>query len=73
MRRLPDRMDGTGNERWRVVRLDDNGHRFVVVECQSQAEAQRIAEEMGRRGHKQAYWVEIAGAGGAVDSGATAG
>jgi len=39
-------MDGIGNERWRVVRLDDNGHRFVVVECQSQAEAQRIAEEM---------------------------
>ncbi len=66
--RLPDPTDGTGTERWRVVRLDDNGHRFVVVECQSQAEAQRIAEEMGRRGHKQTYWVEIAGAGGAVAS-----
>jgi hypothetical protein len=43
---------------WRVLRLDDNGNRFVVAECASEEEAQQIADEFTARGHKQAYWVE---------------
>jgi len=54
---------GSGTERtarvvWRVLRLDDNGNRFVIAECASEDEASRIADEFTARGHKQAYWVE---------------
>ena len=60
---------GSGTERtarvvWRILRLDDNGNRFVVAECAAEAEAQRIAAEFIARGHKQAYWVECDGDGG---------
>jgi hypothetical protein len=43
---------------WRILRLDDNGNRFVVAECVSEDEARRVADEFTARGHKQAYWVE---------------
>ena len=43
---------------WRVIRLDDNGHRYLMAECESQDEAQRIVDEFVARGHKQSYWVE---------------
>ena len=43
---------------WRILRLDDNGNRFVVAECASEDEARRIADEFSARGHKQTYWVE---------------
>jgi len=45
-------------ERWRVLRLDDNDQRYLVTECSSEAEAQRIAAEYTAKGHKQCYWVE---------------
>ncbi len=48
-------------ESWRVVRIDDNGNRFVVAEFQGRAEAERVANEMNARGHKQVYWVEPGG------------
>jgi hypothetical protein len=43
---------------WQVLRLDDNGNRFVVADCASEDEARRIAAEFTARGHKQVYWVE---------------
>ena len=43
---------------WQVLRLDDNGNRFVVARCASEDEARRLADEFSARGHKQAYWVE---------------
>jgi len=43
---------------WCILRHDDNGNRFVVAECASEEEAQRIADEFAARGHKQVYWVE---------------
>lgn len=46
---------------WRILRLDDNGNRFVVAECASEEEARRIADEFAARAHKQAYWVEPVG------------
>lgn len=46
---------------WRVLRLDDNGNRFVVAQCASEDEARRIADAFTARGHKQAYWVECDG------------
>lgn len=45
-------------ERWRVLRLDDNDQRYLVTECSSETEAQRIAAEYTAKGHKQCYWVE---------------
>jgi hypothetical protein len=44
--------------RWRVVRLDDNGNTFVVVELPSREDAERRVRELEARGHKQTYWVE---------------
>ena len=43
---------------WQVLRLDDNGNRFIVAEYTSEDEARRIADEFTARGHKQVYWVE---------------
>lgn len=47
---------------WQVIRLDDNGNRNVMAELDSQEEAQRVADDVIARGHKQAYWVERAAA-----------
>ena len=43
---------------WSVWRLDDNGNRFLVQSGLPRSEAERIAAEFERRGHKQTYWVE---------------
>ena len=51
----------TARRVWRVLRLDDNGNRFVVAECVSEEEARRLADAFTARGHKQAYWVECDG------------
>ena len=45
-------------DRWRVVRLDDNGNTYVVVDDLSEAEARRKAAELEARAHKQSYEVE---------------
>ncbi len=44
--------------RWRVVRQDDNGNVFVVVEVTSEGEARSIADDLEARAHKQLYSVE---------------
>ncbi|MEZ4336373.1 MAG: SPOR domain-containing protein [Sandaracinaceae bacterium] len=46
------------DERWRVLRQDDNGNRYVVVVVTSVEEAERIVATFEARGHEQMYWVE---------------
>ncbi|WP_158718661.1 SPOR domain-containing protein [Streptomyces griseus] len=43
---------------WLVIRQDDNGNRYRVGRYETQDEAQRIADTLDARGHKQLYWVE---------------
>ena len=43
---------------WQVIRLNDNGNRYVLAERDSEEEAQRIVDDFMARGHRQAYWVE---------------
>jgi hypothetical protein len=44
--------------RFRVMRQDDNGNRFVVKSVTSRCEANALAGEYESRGHKQTYWVD---------------
>ncbi|WP_307125138.1 SPOR domain-containing protein [Streptomyces sp. B1I3] len=46
---------------WLVIRQDDNGNRYRVGRYATQDEAQRIADDLDRHGHKQLYWVERVG------------
>ncbi|RAJ67888.1 sporulation related protein [Streptomyces sp. KhCrAH-43] len=43
---------------WLVIRQDDNGNRYRVGRYATQGEAQRAADKLQDRGHKQLYWVE---------------
>ncbi|MFI8372150.1 SPOR domain-containing protein [Streptomyces sp. NPDC085466] len=43
---------------WLVIRQDDNGNRYRVGRYATQDEAQKIADTLDSRGHKQIYWVE---------------
>ncbi|MFJ9039362.1 SPOR domain-containing protein [Streptomyces sp. NPDC102406] len=43
---------------WLVIRQDDNGNRYRVGRYATRAEAQRTADSLDDRGHKQLYWVE---------------
>jgi pyridoxine kinase len=45
-------------DRWRVMRQDDNGNEFLVGAHDSRAEADAEAARLEARGHKQTYWVE---------------
>jgi hypothetical protein len=45
-------------ERWRVLRLDDNGNTFLIANVETEAEALAIAKAFEARGHKQMYFVE---------------
>ncbi|MFB7596052.1 SPOR domain-containing protein [Streptomyces sp. NPDC056160] len=53
--------DSTITLPWLVVRQDDNGNRYRVGRYATRAEAQKIADSLGERGHKQLYWVECVG------------
>lgn len=53
--------DGTITLPWLVVRQDDNGNRYRVGRYATRAEAQKIADSLDSRGHKQLYWVERVG------------
>ncbi|MFI2430724.1 SPOR domain-containing protein [Streptomyces sp. NPDC018693] len=53
--------DGTISLPWLVIRQDDNGNRYRVGRYPTRAEAQKIADSLDRRGHKQLYWVEHIG------------
>ncbi|MFE1380793.1 SPOR domain-containing protein [Streptomyces sp. NPDC058740] len=46
---------------WLVIRQDDNGNRYRVGRYATEAEAQKIADSLDDRGHKQLYWVERIG------------
>ncbi|MEV6791098.1 SPOR domain-containing protein [Streptomyces sp. NPDC051320] len=46
---------------WQVIRQDDNGNRYRVGQYATRDEAQRIADTLDGRGHKQLYWVERIG------------
>ncbi|MGW0709062.1 SPOR domain-containing protein [Streptomyces sp. NPDC002643] len=50
--------DGTITLPWLVIRQDDNGNRYRVGRYATRAEAQKIADSLDGRGHKQLYWVE---------------
>ncbi|KAA0943236.1 MULTISPECIES: SPOR domain-containing protein [Streptomyces] len=50
--------DGTITLPWLVVRQDDNGNRYRVGRYATRGEAQKMADSLDVRGHKQLYWVE---------------
>ncbi|MEV0178170.1 SPOR domain-containing protein [Streptomyces sp. NPDC050625] len=50
--------EGTLSLPWLVIRQDDNGNRYRVGRYATRAEAQKIADSLDDRGHKQLYWVE---------------
>ncbi|MFI1923188.1 SPOR domain-containing protein [Streptomyces sp. NPDC020377] len=53
--------DSTISLPWLVIRQDDNGNRYRVGRYATRAEAQKIADSLDSRGHKQLYWVERIG------------
>lgn len=46
---------------WCLLRLDDNGNRFVMRRQLTRAEAEALARDYQARGHKQTYWAEREG------------
>ncbi|MDV9191469.1 SPOR domain-containing protein [Streptomyces sp. SR27] len=46
---------------WLVIRQDDNGNRYRVGRYATKDEAQKIADSLDDRGHKQLYLVERIG------------
>ncbi|MFI5802462.1 SPOR domain-containing protein [Streptomyces sp. NPDC051561] len=52
--------DGANRLPWLVVRQDDNGNRYRVGAYATRAEAERRAEMLDQRGHKQLYLIEQA-------------
>ncbi|MEV3989339.1 SPOR domain-containing protein [Streptomyces sp. NPDC049837] len=46
---------------WLVIRQDDNGNHYRVGRYATRDEAQKIADSLDTRGHKQLYWVEHVG------------
>ncbi|WP_142266023.1 SPOR domain-containing protein [Streptomyces sp. NBC_00080] len=55
--------DSTISLPWLVIRQDDNGNRYRVGRYATRAEAQKTADSLDSRGHKQLYWVERIGQG----------
>ncbi|MFG3659857.1 SPOR domain-containing protein [Streptomyces sp. NPDC047706] len=53
--------DSTVTLPWLVIRQDDNGNRYRVGRYATRSEAQKIADSLHSRGHKQLYWVERIG------------
>ncbi|AXG82839.1 SPOR domain-containing protein [Streptomyces paludis] len=53
--------DGGSGLPWLVIRQDDNGARYRVGRYATQDEAQKIADSLDGRGHKQLYSVERIG------------
>ncbi|MET9373368.1 SPOR domain-containing protein [Streptomyces sp. NPDC003035] len=43
---------------WLVIRQDDNGNRYRVGRYATKDEAQKVADSLDDRGHKQLYWIE---------------
>ncbi|MFF5102956.1 SPOR domain-containing protein [Streptomyces sp. NPDC000134] len=61
--------DSTVTLPWLVYRQDDNGNRYRVGRYATRAEAQKIADSLDTRGHKQLYWVERVAQNGAYGTG----
>jgi hypothetical protein len=53
--------DEAGLLPWLVIRQDDNGNRYRVGRYATRAEAQKMADSLDDRGHRQLYWVERIG------------
>ncbi|MER0482427.1 SPOR domain-containing protein [Streptomyces sp. Edi2] len=45
---------------WLVIRQDEGGNRYRVGRYATRAEAERVADRLGPRGHQQLYVVEKA-------------
>ncbi|MFI9719041.1 SPOR domain-containing protein [Streptomyces sp. NPDC052396] len=43
---------------WLVIRQDDNGNRYRVGRYATKTEAERVADRLDAKGHKQLYIVE---------------
>jgi cell division protein FtsN len=43
---------------WVVIRQDDNGNRYRVGRYATREEAERVADTLDARGHKQLYLIE---------------
>ncbi|MGP3926011.1 MULTISPECIES: SPOR domain-containing protein [unclassified Streptomyces] len=43
---------------WLVIRQDENGNRYRVGRYATRAEAERVADRLDAKGHKQLYTVE---------------
>ncbi|WP_171163841.1 SPOR domain-containing protein [Streptomyces sp. I05A-00742] len=43
---------------WLVIRQDDNGNRYRVGRYATRTEAERVADRLDEKGHKQLYIVE---------------
>ncbi|MBT2469236.1 SPOR domain-containing protein [Streptomyces sp. ISL-66] len=56
---------------WLVIREDDNGNRYRVGRYATRAEAQKVADDLDDRGHKQLYWIERLVQGGTTSRTAT--
>lgn len=56
---------------WLVIREDDNGNRYRVGRYATRAEAQKVADSLEDRGHKQLYWIERLVQGGTTSQTAT--
>ncbi|MEV5505852.1 SPOR domain-containing protein [Streptomyces orinoci] len=46
---------------WLVIRQDDNGNRYRVGRYATRTEAERVADRLDAKGHKQLYIVERVG------------
>ncbi|RSS60442.1 SPOR domain-containing protein [Streptomyces sp. WAC06614] len=53
--------DGGALLPWLVIRQDDNGNRYRVGRYATRSEAQKVADSLESREHKQLYWVERIG------------
>lgn len=54
---MTDSESDPASPRWRVMRQDDNGNRFLVARELTREAAEALAAEFEARGHKQLYWV----------------
>ncbi|MFV2117543.1 SPOR domain-containing protein [Streptomyces sp. Act-28] len=46
---------------WQVIRQDGNGNHYRVGRYATRDEAQKVADSLDSRGHRQLYWVERIG------------
>lgn len=44
-------------QKWRLMRLDDNGNHFEMGRYGDRASAEKACEKFEKRGHKQTYYV----------------